>query len=53
MTYAPEITLFGILVMVYNIFVDEDKFLYENFGFRRPHFHANTQLKIETTEFFL
>ena len=53
MTYAPQITLFGILVMVYNIFVDEDKFLYENFGFRRPRFHANTHLRIETTEFFL
>ena len=35
MTYAPQKTLFGSSVMVYNRVGDGDKLLNENFGLRR------------------
>ena len=48
MTFAPQITLFRFLVMVYGRVGDEDKFLYENLGLERPRFHATSHLKIES-----
>ena len=55
MTFSPQKTLFGFLVMVYGRVGDGDKFSYENFGFRRPYFlcfYATSHSKIEAKEFF-
>ena len=52
MTFMPKKTLFGVLVMVYDRVGDGDKFSNENFGLRRPRFHATSHLKIEPKNFF-
>ena len=52
MTFAPKITLFGFLLMVYDRVGDWDKISKENFGFGRPRFRAASHLKIEAKLFF-
>ena len=52
MTFAPQRTLFGSLVMVHNRVGDGDKFLYKKFGLERSRFQAASHLKIEVKESF-
>ena len=47
-----KFTLFGFLLMVYDRVGDGDKISKENFGLRRPRFHATSHLKIEDKVFF-
>lgn len=46
MAFAPLITLFAFLVMIYHRVDDRDKFLYENFVPGKPRFYASSHLKI-------
>ena len=39
MTFALQITIFGLLVMEYDRVGDGDKISYEKFSFGMPHFH--------------
>ena len=52
MTFAPKITIFGFLLMVYDRVGDWDKISKENFGLGRPRFRAASHLKTEAKLFF-
>ena len=52
MTFKPQRTLFGFLVMVYDRAGDGDKLLYENFGLERSRFYSTSHL-LELKIFFL
>ena len=52
MTFAPQRTLFGFLVMVYGKVGGWGKFLYDNFGLEKPHFHATSHVKLKLKECF-
>ena len=47
MTFAPQRTLFGFLVMVYGKVGGWGKFLYDNFGLEKPHFYATSHVKLK------
>ena len=46
MTFAPQITIFSFLVMVYDRVDDEHKFSNKYFGLGRLSFHATSHLKV-------
>ena len=46
-----KLTLFGLLLMVYDRVGDGDKISKENFGYGRPCFYATSNLTIETKVF--
>ena len=52
MTFAPQRTLFGFLVMGYGKVGGWGKFLYDDLGPEKPRFHATSRLKIEAKECF-
>ena len=52
MAFAPQRTLFGFLVMVYDKVGGWGRFLYDEFGLEKPRFHATSHLKIEAKECF-
>ena len=52
MTFAPQRTLFGFLVMVYGKVGGWGKFLYDDFRLEKPRFHATSCFKIEAKECF-
>ena len=47
-----KLTLFGLLVMVYDRVDDGDKFSKKNFSLGRLRYHATSHLKIEAKLFF-
>ena len=53
MTFAPQIILFGFLVMVHDRVGDGNKISKETFDAWRPRFHATGHLKIDAKEFFM
>ena len=52
LTSVPLKTIFGFLVIVYDIVGDGDKFTSESFGLGRPLFHATSHLKTKVLFLF-